>query len=275
LANERRGQLDALQSNARERIRLREQARQAQEEEDMTRLLESMAIKQHRDEEELARKFAEREKQLWSDIDAAIKEVERQEEARRAEEQDRARREREEAAAKAQRAEKEAQSKREEKERDEYERAETERRTREKEARAQEEETRRKAEETAKAEEAERNRQAKGKTETEWKAWTQKQAWMKSEVIATIKADRQTKMALKAGMRLITRGLGQVVNTKDTIIRVVSTFKSCISVSDSRLANCIIYFVSSCRLRPMPITQLSSRLRPSLTCTSFHMRQKP
>jgi len=188
----------------------------------MTRLLESMAIRQQQDEEELSKKFAEREKQLWADIDAAIKEVEKQESERIAAEQEAERRKREEETARVQKAEREAKVKREEAERVERERKENEVRSREEAARAQEEEARRGAEEAARAEEADKARRAKGRTETEWKTWADKQAWMKTEVIATVKADRQTKMALKAGMRLITRGLGQVVNTKETIIRVVS-----------------------------------------------------
>jgi len=238
----------------------------------MTRLLEAMAIKQNQDEEEVSRKFAAREKQLWADIDAAIKEVERQEAARIAAEQEAEKRKREEEAAKAQRAEEDAKSKREEAERKERERSENERRTREEGARAQEEETRRKAEETAREEEAERSRRAKSQTETEWKAWTDKQAWLKSEVIATIKGDRQTKMALKAGMRLITRGLGQVVNTKETIIRVVSAAQK--YDIDSRPANSTIYFVSNCPRRPTQIILRNSKQRQSHTFTFCLTRRR-
>jgi len=226
----------------------------------MTRLLEAMAIKQHKDEEELSRKFAEREKRLWADIDAAIQEVERQEAERIATEEAAAQKKRADESAKAQRTEQEAKAKREEAERAERERVEKERRAKEEGDRALEAETRRRDEEAARAQEANKARRAKGQTETEWKTWTEKQMWMKTEVIATVKADRQTMMALKAGMRLITRGLGQLVNTKETIIRVVccSTFFILRWIwTYNRPENYTTSSASNCRLRRMPNTQLN------------------
>ena len=46
---------------------------------------------------------------------------------------------------------------------------------------------------------------------------------MKQRVIEPIKAnkDKEFKMDLKKKMRAMTRGLGQVVNTRESIIRVV------------------------------------------------------
>jgi hypothetical protein len=65
----------------------------------------------------------------------------------------------------------------------------------------------------------------KGQTSTEWRKWVEKQRWMKAEVIEVVKADKATKSALRVGMRLITRNLGQVTNTRDVVVRVVSPQK--------------------------------------------------
>jgi nucleoporin GLE1 len=45
---------------------------------------------------------------------------------------------------------------------------------------------------------------------------------MKTEVINPMKADKDRRTALRTSMRFITRSLGQVTNSKETIIRVVS-----------------------------------------------------
>jgi hypothetical protein len=65
----------------------------------------------------------------------------------------------------------------------------------------------------------------KGQTSTEWRKWVEKQKWMKAQVIEVVKADKATKSALRVGMRLITRNLGQVTNTRDVVVRVVSQEK--------------------------------------------------
>jgi hypothetical protein len=43
-----------------------EQQRQAREDEEMARMLQAMAIRQNREEAEIAKRFADREKQLWA-----------------------------------------------------------------------------------------------------------------------------------------------------------------------------------------------------------------
>lgn len=48
---------------------------------------------------------------------------------------------------------------------------------------------------------------------------------MKEQVINVVKGDRAMKSSLRQGMRLITRGVGQVINTQESIIRVVGTAK--------------------------------------------------
>lgn len=45
---------------------------------------------------------------------------------------------------------------------------------------------------------------------------------MKRNVIEPVKADRGVRTGLRQGMRLVTRGLGQVVNTRESVLRVVS-----------------------------------------------------
>lgn len=62
---------------------------------------------------------------------------------------------------------------------------------------------------------------SRGLTGAQWKAWVMKQRQMKSDVIEPVKAAKEIRAGLRQGMRLITRGLGQVVNTRDSILRVV------------------------------------------------------
>jgi hypothetical protein len=41
---------------------------------------------------------------------------------------------------------------------------------------------------------------------------------MKAEVLKVVKADKTTRLALRVGMRLITRNLGQVTSTRDVAL---------------------------------------------------------
>lgn len=56
----------------------------------------------------------------------------------------------------------------------------------------------------------------------EWSRWVDVQKKMKRDVIEVVKADKNLIKELRPGMRLMTRSLGQVINTKETIVRVVS-----------------------------------------------------
>ena len=62
---------------------------------------------------------------------------------------------------------------------------------------------------------------AKDETHDLWNAWVEIQKRFKLNVIDVVKADRTEKTGLGAGMRLITRGVGQVVNTQASILKVV------------------------------------------------------
>ena len=62
---------------------------------------------------------------------------------------------------------------------------------------------------------------ATGGLNDEWTGWVDTQTRLKKEVIEVVKADQTVKTGLRSRMRLITRGLGQVINTKDSILRVV------------------------------------------------------
>ncbi|WWD21609.1 hypothetical protein CI109_106095 [Kwoniella shandongensis] len=217
-AQERRGEIRVIASNARARLRGKEDDRVAREAEEMRRLLEGMAIKQNKEEEETARKFAEREKKLWADIDAAIKEVEKKQAELAAAAQAAARKQKEEEAARIAAAEKQAVAQKAEAERKTKEQAEKERLARE----AKEAEDRRVAAEKEEQEARSKAAAEKGKAGGEWRKWVEKQKWMKSEVIEPVKADGEVKRGLRQGMRLITRGLGQVVNTQESIVRVTN-----------------------------------------------------
>lgn len=55
-----------------------------------------------------------------------------------------------------------------------------------------------------------------------WRAYTEKQNWMKSEVIEKVKADRPTMTNLNKGKRMIIRWLGQALNTRESVVKIVS-----------------------------------------------------
>jgi nucleoporin GLE1 len=137
----------------------------------------------------------------------------------------------EEEAARAAAAKKEAQTRRVEAERLAKEHVERQKREQEqKAARLKKEE-----EDRQRAEELEKKMSERGRVGAEWRRWTEKQKWMKKEVIEPVKADRELKTGLRMGMRLITRGLGQVVNTRESVVRVVSTLgKAVADTSDHR-----------------------------------------
>jgi nucleoporin GLE1 len=74
----------------------------------------------------------------------------------------------------------------------------------------------------AEREAKEKKEESDGTPSTEWKRWLLKQRWMKREVIEVAKADKAGRAELRKVMRLMTRGLGQVVNTRESILRIVS-----------------------------------------------------
>lgn len=57
---------------------------------------------------------------------------------------------------------------------------------------------------------------------TQWKAWVDKQVIIKENIIEKVKAEPGVRSGLRQGMRLMNRGLGQVINTGQAIVRVVS-----------------------------------------------------
>ncbi|OCF30767.1 hypothetical protein I316_07574 [Kwoniella heveanensis BCC8398] len=224
-AQERRGELRVIASNARARVRSAEDQRLAKEAEDLRMMLEGMAIKHDHEEEEIARRFAEREKKLWADIDAAIKEVEKKEAELVAAAQAAARRKKADEEARAIAAQRVAEAQKAETEKRAREQAEAEQKNRE----IAEAEQKRQA--ALKEEEEVRERQdaKKDRARSEWGTWVEKQRWMKKEVIEIVKADRAMKTGLRPGMRLMTRGLGQVVNTQETVTRVTNDIHNILS----------------------------------------------
>lgn len=156
------------------------------------------------------------------DVDAVIKEAERQKAEEQAALAAEARKRKEEEEARIAAAEKEAVARKAEQERLAKEKAEQE-------AAEKVEKEKADAEALAKAEadKAEEDKKAAAAAEgnrsaTEWAKWVQVQKRMKAEVIEVVKANREVKSGLRQGLRLITRSLGQVINTRETIVRVVS-----------------------------------------------------
>ncbi|WWC86751.1 uncharacterized protein L201_001629 [Kwoniella dendrophila CBS 6074] len=228
-ANQRRGEIRNIATNARARIQSQEEARLAKEAEELRKMLEGMSMKHDREEEELERKFREREKKLWDDIDAAIKDVERREAELAAATTAAAKRQKAEDEARAAQAEKLALAQKEEAEKLAKDQAEQQRS-----AQAVKEEEERKLSARKEEEAAQEAAQAKVAEEkdragSEWRKWVQKQKWLKSTIIEPVKNDRAIRTALKQGMRLMTRFLGQVTNDQKVIVRVTNDLHAILS----------------------------------------------
>jgi hypothetical protein len=65
-ASDRRAQLHAIRQKAKQAVTQGEKERMSREDEEMAELLQGMVLQQERKEKELAQKFAERERKLWS-----------------------------------------------------------------------------------------------------------------------------------------------------------------------------------------------------------------
>ncbi|WWD07510.1 hypothetical protein V865_005611 [Kwoniella europaea PYCC6329] len=217
-ATERRGQIRSIASNARARLQSQEQDRLAKEAEELRMMMEGMTMKLHKEGEELERQFKEREKKLWDDIDAAIKEVERREADLAAATMAAVQRQKAEEEARRAQAEKLALAHKAEEDRKAREQAEKEKQAQI----AKEQEERRQLAEKEQEEVQAKVAAEKDRAGGEWRTWVEKQRWMKINVIEPVKGDRSTKTSLRAGMRLMTRGLGQVVNTQESIVRVTN-----------------------------------------------------
>ncbi|ORY21293.1 GLE1-like protein-domain-containing protein [Naematelia encephala] len=216
LAQERRGELRERANNARAEVRHADDLRLQREEEEMRRMLEGMALRQTREAEERRRDFAEREKRLWAEIDATIREVELKEAALATARLTAEREAKEQAQALIAKQEQEAQARRiaEQKVAEEKRAREKQRLEAQEAARKADEEARTKAEQDAKIVDL------SNMPHREWAKWVRQQRRMKTQVIEPVKADRATKQAVKIALRLITRGVGQVVNTKHDTVRV-------------------------------------------------------
>ncbi|WRT64642.1 uncharacterized protein IL334_001576 [Kwoniella shivajii] len=215
-ASERRGEIRNIASNARARLKTQEDDRLAKEAEELRKMLEGMSVRQGQEEEEIERQFKEREKKLWDDIDAAIKEVERREAELAAATVAAARRQKEQEAARVAEAEKLALAQKAEAERRAREEAEKQRQDQ----LAKEEEEKRQLAQRQEEESKAKVAEEKDKTGSDWNKWVERQRWMKTNIIEPLKADRAARTALRPGMRLMTRGLGQVVNSRESIVRV-------------------------------------------------------
>ncbi|WVQ83181.1 hypothetical protein IAT38_005320 [Cryptococcus sp. DSM 104549] len=222
LAQKRRKEIRDIATNARTRVQDAENAKMEREADEMRRLMEGMAIKQVQEEEEVARKFQERERRLWKDIDDVIKEVARKEAEASAAAQAvaaaAARKQKEEEDARNAAAEKAALA----------QQAEIARRAKELALKEQQEKAEREAQEKQNAEakaaqEAQDKAAAKkGEAGALWRRNTERQKWMKKEVIEPVKADKAVLAGLRKGRMMMQRWLGQVTNSRDSIVRVTN-----------------------------------------------------
>ncbi|ORX33992.1 GLE1-like protein-domain-containing protein [Kockovaella imperatae] len=215
MARDRRQSLREIATNARTDISSAHARRQARNEEQMDRMMQGIALVDKEGKDETQRRFQERQKRLWDDINNAIREVERREAEVAAAAAAASRKRQEEEAARVAAEEKAALARRHEAER--LAKEHLAKQQAEKEAKAAEQ--KRLDEEKAAKEEA---RAKSHKSLSDWKFWVEKQQWMKKEVIEPVKGDKNLRTSLRQGMRLMTRGLGQVVNTQEGVVRVTN-----------------------------------------------------
>ncbi|ODO07876.1 hypothetical protein I350_03457 [Cryptococcus amylolentus CBS 6273] len=217
-----RSQIRDISSNARQKIQSLQQVQMSREAEEMSQMLEGLVIRHRKEEEELQRTFKEREKALWEDIDGVIKAAEKQyaeAEARAAADaQAIARKEKEERDVLIAEAERLARAQKAEDERRANEFALKQQKVRA--AKEAEERQRREAEEKAQLES--RRRDKKGEAGAMWRQYVEKQQWMKREVIEAVKADKPTMTALNKSKRMMTRWLGQTLNTKESVTKITN-----------------------------------------------------
>ncbi|KAL0243559.1 hypothetical protein I308_105526 [Cryptococcus tetragattii IND107] len=216
----------SIATDARAKIVSIQESQLLQEAEEIRQLLEGLALRHDKQEEELRKAFKEREESLWKDIDEVIRSVEKREA---------------EAAAKAARAAQAEAMKRQEEEdariaeRDRVAReqkAEIERRAKElalkeQQATAVKEAEERRLEEEKRAKEekekaSKRITDKRGEAGATWNAYTEKQSYMKSEVIEKVKGDRPTMTNLNKGKRMIIRWLGQALNTRESVVKITT-----------------------------------------------------
>ncbi|WOO78638.1 Nucleoporin GLE1 [Vanrija pseudolonga] len=229
VAIDRRQKLRDINRKIRAQQEAARQAKRDRDAQELGRMLEGLTVRQKQEEDEMAKRFAQRTAQLWEAVDAAVKEAER----RQAEEQvaaaEAARKQKEEEAARVAAAEKAAQDRKAEQERQAKEAAEGE-------AAAKAERDKQEADQAAhtaavKAQEDKQRAAAaeQNRGSTEWSRWVEVQKKMKRDVIEVVKADKNLIKELRPGMRLMTRSLGQVINTKETIVRVTNDIHSLLS----------------------------------------------
>lgn len=218
-------------------------------------LLSTLQLERTEAENQAQRDFVARNQALWDGIDKAIALVQAQErklaEERKREEEKKQRemeelkrkREQEQRAAeeklKAEQAKLKAEEDRKKAEeeskraKEEQERAQASEQQRQQaeQARLEKERKAAQANELAKRLEAERASVGEkavltstSQNEKRWKKWVEHQRQTKDEVINRLKADDGLRKMVGAVKRKITRRIGQIVNTRESILKIVSTY---------------------------------------------------
>lgn len=190
-------------------------------------LLERVELDRSRETEQAQKQFQDRNEALWRTIDQAIKAAESAQaqaaaqqraaaEQKQREEQAEAKRRQEAQAAAKAKADAEARDK-----------AEAEKRSREEaEARKKAEaEAAKKAQADAQAAKASQDASSSlmsglATKETEWREWRDRMLKVKNDVIAVVKADPVIKKEVRQNIRTIGVKVGQVVNTRESIIKI-------------------------------------------------------
>lgn len=237
--------LQEIDRNVRHEMEMAAHGKRSREADELQRMMEGLALRQTQEEQDTSKRFQEREQKLWAvslasksaqltqqDVDAAIKEAEKQLAEKLAAAAAEARRFKEEEAARIAAAEKAALARKAEAEKAAKEKAEKEAADAAAKEKAAKDEQERQAAEAKDAQTKAAEQAAGTRAVDEWRKWVGIQNTMKEHVINAVKADRAMKSSLRQGMRLITRGVGQVINTQESVVRVVSSAIDRGSVAD-------------------------------------------
>ena len=195
-------------------------------------LLSSLELERAETENQAKREFLARNQILWAGIDRTIAEV-KAERQRMLDEQKRAEELRRRQEEEAQRKKEEERRREEEKrladearrnaEKAERERQQAERARQEAELKQSQVQEQQRIVEANRASAEQNALTSLQKNEQRWEKWVEHQRKTKTEVIERVKADDELRKNIGAFKRKITRRIGQIVNTRESIVNIVST----------------------------------------------------
>jgi len=203
-------------------------------------LLSSLELERAETENQAKREFLARNQILWAGIDRTIAEV-KAERQRMLDEQKRAEEQRRRQEEEAQRKKEEERRREEEKrladeakrnaEKAERERQQAERARQEAELKQSQLQEQQRIVEANRASTEQNALTSLQKNGQRWEKWVEHQRKTKTEVIERVKADDGLRKNIGAFKRKITRRIGQIVNTRESIVNIVSAERSRMTIT--------------------------------------------